>query len=658
MTISPVQPRAGRFRPLGIEEVTLEGGFWGQRQELTHSAVIPHVEHWIEKTGWAANFDRAAAGTLPAGRSGREFSDSEVYKLLEGMAWEIGRTGDQHLEARFQALSARVAAAQESDGYLNTMFGRPGQQPRYSDLEWGHELYCFGHLIQAGVARARCYGEDLLVRTAVAAAEHVCREFGAPDDPRICGHPEIETALAELSRVTGDTKYLRQAQQFIERRGRGALGKIFFGQEYFQDDTPVRTATTLRGHAVRALYLSSGAADVAIDTGDDELLTAVSNQLTSALARRTYLTGGMGAHHEGEAFGGDFVLPPDRSYSETCAGIASVQLNHRLLLATGDPVHADAIERTLYNVIAAAVAQDGRSFFYTNTLYQRVAGDSPDQEEPSPRAASSVRAAWFDVSCCPTNLTRTLASLGAYVATADDDGLQVHQYMPGTVETTLAGGRRVTLRIETDYPYAGSVRIHVVQAPEDWRLSLRVPAWAQGTRIWWGSHEPVSADPGSFHIPGTGESQTGLAAGDTVTVELPVAPRWTWADPRVDAVRTHVAVECGPVVMALESTDLPAEMVRQGVSDVSGVRADPRYPLRGEGKTVYVPVRAHRDTDRAWPYAPTATPEPGESDDVLFIPLIPYHRWGNRGPATMRVWLPEVPAASAQLRQRHTEASP
>lgn len=403
----PAVPSAGVLRPLGIGEVAIKGGFWGDRQLLNATAIIEHCEKWVEVMGWTGNFDAAVEGRLPRDRRGREFSDSDVYKLLEAMAWEIRRRGDQDMDSRFRALVERIAPVQEPDGYLNTMFGRPGQPPRYSDLQWGHELYCFGHLIQAGIARGRTYGHDLLVQIALRAADHVCEVFGENGIASVDGHPEIEVALAELARYTGNRRYLEQARVFIERRGHGVLGDIELGASYYQDDVPVREATVLRGHAVRALYLAAGAADVAVETADDELLEAVARQTLNTLARRTYITGGMGAHHEGESFGLDYELPPDRAYSETCAGVGSVMLNHRMLLATGDVTYADAIERALFNVVATSPAADGQAFYYTNTLHQRVAGTVPADAVASPRASSSLRAAWFEVSCCPTNVART-----------------------------------------------------------------------------------------------------------------------------------------------------------------------------------------------------------------------------------------------------------
>ncbi|WP_169164231.1 glycoside hydrolase family 127 protein [Cellulomonas taurus] len=616
----PVVPSRARWQPLGLDQVRITGGFWADLQDRNARTMIDHCERWIETLGWSGNFDAAVDGRLPADRRGREFSDSEIYKLLEAMAWEVGRTGDPELESRLLALTARIAAAQEPDGYLNTMFGRPGQGERWSDLEWGHELYCAGHLIQAGVARARTvddWSADPLVRVVLRVADHVCGVFGPDGDQRVCGHPEIEVALVELFRVTGERRYLDQARQFVDRRGHGVLADIEFGRAYFQDDEPVREATVLRGHAVRALYLASGAADLAVEDDDQELLDAVTRQVRTTLARRTYLTGGMGAHHEGESFGQDWELPPDRSYSETCAGIASVMTNHRLLLQTADPRHADAVERTLFNVLAASPSAEGTAFFYTNPLQQRLPGDVPDPDVASPRASSSLRAPWFHVSCCPTNVTRTVATLSSYLATADDHGIQLHQYAPATIRT---GDLHLT--VATGYPLDGRIEVSAVSAPDAWSLTLRVPSWAVGAVLTRADGTQLGVDPGYSTVPGP-------RAGETVTLDLPVDPRFTVADPRVDAVRGQVAVEAGPLVYALESVDLGA--------DVATARVTADSPRRDADGRVLVRARVDQVPARDWPYGATAETTPGEVRDVA---LVPYQAWGNRGPSTMRVWLP------------------
>lgn len=621
----PVAPSRGRWRPLGLDDVVITGGFWAALQRLNATEMIDHCEAWVERMGWSGNFDAAAESRLPAARRGREFSDSEVYKLLEAMSWEVARTGDATLESRLQALTARVAAAQEPDGYISTMFGRPGQAPRYSDLQWGHELYCMGHLIQAGVARGRTAGrDDLLVRVAVAAADHICATFGDGGNLGICGHPEVEVALAELARFTGDHRYLDQARLFIERRGHGALGDIELGASYFQDDIPVREATTLSGHAVRALYLAAGAADVAVEDGDDALLAAVASQVLTTLGRRTYVTGGMGAHHEGESFGLDWELPPDRAYSETCAGVGSIMVNQRLLLATGNPRHADAVERTLYNVIATSPAADGHGFYYTNTLQQRVPGRTPDPDHASPRASSSLRAPWFAVSCCPTNVTRTVASLAAYVASADDEGVQLHQYAPATIRARIGGGRTVRLRVATEYPVDGRIAVTVEEGPvEAWALTLRIPAWAEGATITAGGATRPAG-------PGYATVERAFTPGEVIVLDLPVAARWTWPDPRVDAVRGQVAVERGPVVLALESVDLGADVG-------SALVRTNEPPVERDGRVLVSIATAVPEKDH-WPFGP-APLAPALSDEHL-VPLVAYHDWAERGPSTMRVWIP------------------
>lgn len=635
----PVQPSTSVWRPLGTDEVEVTGGIWGQWQRLNADTILRHCETWLERVGWAGNFDRAAAGAIVGRHSGIEFVDSEVYKLLEAMAWELGR-GDRagDLEARYLALAERVAAAQEPDGYLHTSFGRPGQPARYSDLESGHELYCFGHLFQAAVARLRTGHDDLLPQVARRLADHVYDQFGPDGRVGVCGHPEIEMALVELARATGERRHLELASLLVERRGAGTLRGHPFGQDYFQDDVPVRTAATLRGHAVRALYLAAGALDVATETGDDELAAAVRRQWANGVARRTYITGGVGSRHQDEAFGDDFELPADRAYSETCAGIASVMLSWRLLLATGEDKYADLIERTLLNNVLASPRADGRAFFYTNTLHQRSPGPVPDEDQVSPRAESGLRAPWFEVSCCPTNVARMLASAGLYFATASDNGIQLHQYGDYRVSVALAAGK-VTLQVRGGYPFGNAVSVKVIEAPaREVTLRLRVPGWAQGSAVL--SEAPTTRTRGHAEI------RRVFQAGDSVDIAFPAAARVTYADPRIDAVRGTFAVERGPLVLVLESPDLPVGW------SVNEVTADPGS-ITGDGDDTAIEVYHHsRDADD-WPYSP----EPGGGQgERARARLIPYHQWANRGPGTMRAWLPL--AAPGEVREERGTPRP
>ncbi|GAA4666369.1 glycoside hydrolase family 127 protein [Frondihabitans cladoniiphilus] len=620
----PVTPTTSRLTPLDATEIHLTGGYWLSWQQKNAEVILEHCESWMERIGWIGNFDKAAAGDEGWLHSGIEFVDSEIYKLLEAMAWELGHGENAALEARYEALTSRVAAAQESDGYLHTSFGRPGQPARYSNLEWGHEMYCFGHLIQAAVARLRTAGSGQLVDVAIRLADHLYDTFGPSGREAVCGHPEIEPALAELGRATGDRRYIELAALFVDRRGHGLLGPIEYGQEYFQDDTPVRSATTLRGHAVRALYLASGALDVAIELGDEALAEAVERQWHHTVATRTYITGGMGSHHQDEAFGADYELPPDRAYSETCAGIGSNMLSWRLLLQHGDAKYADLLERTLLNNVMASPREDGRAFYYTNTLHQRVPGSVPDEIDVNARALSSLRAPWFEVSCCPTNVARTLASVELYFATKTHDGIQLHQYGSYDVRTTLKSGIPVSFSVVSGYPTEGRIVVTAREAtPSAVSVTLRIPAWADHADL------AVAGEPVE-RVTGSSIAVTRVfEAGESIVLDLPMDARWVAPDPRIDAVRGAVAVERGPLVLCLEEHDGGAT-VNDAVVDTSG-------PLTTTEAGAEVTLEhALHDDDQGWPYGSTATvrEERGRAS------LRPYATWANEGPSTMRVWLP------------------
>ncbi len=643
--LTPVAPSAGAQRAVPADAVRITGGFWRTRQDLNTTRLLDHCDRWIDDMGWYDTF-RAAAGETPDRPfRGKLFTDADVYKLLEAFAWELAQRPDPAREERYKELAALVAAAQEDDGYLNTFFGPRGREARYSDVAHGHELYCAGHLFQAAVARLRAGEEDDLTRAAVRFADRICDDFGEGGIDGSDGHPEIEVALAELARATGERRYLDQARRFLEQRGHRTFEHHAIGHEYYLDDVPVREADVLRGHAVRATYLTAGAIDVAVETGDTELLERLETQWRTTWARRTYLTGGMGSRHLGESFGNDFELPPDRAYTETCASVGAIMVAWRLLLATGRADYADAIERLLYNMVATSPNAEGDRFFYVNPLLQRRPGIAVADGE-APFRKDTLRANWFWVSCCPTNVVRMLASLPAYLATASDDSVTLQQYFGGEVRTTLGDGREVVLGVDTEYPWDGTVTVQV-HTPGEFELRLRVPGWARGATLRApgadGGTQDRAVEPGYVGVRRT------WAAGDTVVLSLPMVPVVLRPDDRIDALRGTAAVQRGPLVYCAESVQGDPAGV-----DLDTFRLDPGTPpvdVPAEGPSdVPVAVRVRGvvvapEDAKDWPYPPADAPAsagtvPGTVVGEAEVDLIPYYAWSNRGPSTMRVFIP------------------
>jgi len=449
---------------------------------------------------------------------------------------------------------------------------------------------------------------------AARAADKVERDLGPGGREGVDGHPNIEMALVELTRVTGDRRYVALAARLLDLRGRGLLGEGRFGAAYWQDHLPVREAATVAGHAVRQLYLDCGAVDVAVELGDEALLAAARRRFDEMVATRTYLTGGLGSRHRDEAFGDPFELPPDRAYAETCAAIASVMLGWRLLLATGEARYADAVERALYNGVLSGVSLGGTRFFYVNPLQRRThrAWEPPGHGE---------RAPWYPCACCPPNLMRLFSSWQQYLASSDDDGVQLHQYASADLEAEV-GGDLVRLSVRTGYPWDGRVTVEVTQAPDrPWTLSLRVPSWSRSATL----GGPAGAGPRSAG-PGAADLSRRWAVGDTVTLELDLPVRVTEPDPRVDAVRGCVAVERGPLVYCLESADLPPG------TELEALRWDP-------GREPAAAPRPDLGEAVVGITVPLVGPGP-DGPEALSAGAVPYFAWANRGAGAMRVWIP------------------
>jgi len=612
-SVAPTDSARVRLRPIDGRGVVIRDGLLAERQRVNREVTLLRGAEELERAGTLDNL-RIAAGRASGERRGMVFSDSDVYKWLEALAWELGREPSAELKRLARETTELVAAAQEPDGYLNSRCQVLDPAWRWTDLEMGHELYCAGHLFQAGVASARATGDTALLTVARRFADLIDEVFGEDTDTRTDGHPEVEVALVELYRHTGRRRYLQLADKLTARRGYGIFAGGRFDLDYYQDSEPVRDARSIVGHAVRALYLAAGVTDIYAETGDEALLGSMLRQWDDLTSTKAYLTGGVGSRHHGEAIGEPYELPPDRAYCETCAAIASIMWNWRLLLVTGESRFADLLERTLYNGFLSGHSLDGKSFFYSNPLQSRN---------------GERRHHWNPVACCPPNVMRLLASLQHYLATVSERGIQLHQYASSTIRTGS-----VELAVDTGYPWSGTIAIEVVSPGEsEWTLSLRVAAWARSATL---DGEPVA--PGGY-----ADLTRRWRAGDRVVLELDVSPRITAPNPHIDAVRGCVALERGPIVYCIEEHDLPtgvdlaavavdpaADPVDSGpVAQLDGL---PGVALAGVARDLggwrQSEYRDLREVPASAPAAPTQ------------LLAVPYFAWANRDGGGMRVWIP------------------
>lgn len=641
VTAAPVAATAFGVVAPPDQGTALGDGLLGRWQRRNKERTVPHGLEQLEAVGNLDNL-RRAAGLSNAPFRGPVFADSDVYKTLEAVAWELGHDADDALRSFYDETVALLEKAQEEGGYLNSAYqvadggGAPRRdhatvRERWTDFAFGHELYCAGHLVQAAVAASRSLGDDRLLQVATRFADLIVREFGGADSPVYPGHPEIEYALVELYRLTGRQEYLDTAAAFIDRRGSGWLGDGVFGKAYYQDDAPVRETELMRGHAVRAIYLNSGAADVYLETGDSTLLTALEKQWDDMVSRRSYVTGGTGSRHRDEAFGDAYELPSDRAYAETCAGIAAMHWAWRMYLATGAATYADFFETALYNVVADGLAESGDAFFYSNPLQLRADHLSVQEE------AAATRLSWYYCACCPPNLMRTFASLEGYLAGVRGAELQLVQYTRSRIEAEV-GGARCVLDVDTDYPADGRVRVTVVEAsggsaPDGdpvGALSLRVPGWCGGVRA-----VVNGAAVGTEAADGWLRLDAALAAGTVVELDFDLTPRVLVPDERIDAIRGCVAVRRGPVVYCLEQRDNAADVDRATI-DPDGQLAE--TTTRTELGPLLETVGAVREGGTRELYAPRGDERPASERAVLR--LRPYATWGNGDPGAMRIWVP------------------
>lgn len=634
MANPPAPPAPARdypVQPVPFTAVRVTGGFWHARQEVNRTVTVPFALQQCEDTGRLRNFDRAAETMRrrAAGEPGFQqrpatiypFDDSDVYKVIEGAAYALSLRPDPALDRQLDACIARVAAAQEPDGYLYTFRTMHPDAPAHEWVDpqrWlldpllSHELYNLGHLYEAGVAHFQATGKRPLLDVCQRSAELLWRDFGDRSRRLAPGHQVIELGLAKLYRVTGDARWLELARIFLEARGPG-------GPVYSQQHQRVEEQTEAVGHAVRANYQYAGMADVAALSGDARLVRTLRALWDNAAGRKLALTGGVGALGHGEAYGADYELPND-AYNETCAAIALMMWNHRMFLLTGEAHYMDVLERTCFNGFISGAALTGDRFFYPNPLEYDGAATF--------NHGYAGRAPWFGCACCPPNLVRTTAAITGYFYAVRDQSLYVNCFAASEGVVPVAGGE-VTVRQETDYPWSGRVRLTVSPAaPTRLTLRVRIPGWVRGRPVPSELYGYDEATPAAWSLRVGGQAvaaplEQGYAvltrvwrAGDVVELDLPMPVRTVHASPRVAALAGRVALERGPVVYCVEGQDSPVAPGDLTLSPRAEVTAVAQAGLLGGVTTLAV-----RD------------------GPATAFTAVPYYAWNNRGLAPMAVWL-------------------
>jgi uncharacterized protein len=629
------------LKPVPLDAVTLTNGFWAPWRDRVRQHTLRTQYEQLENTGRLANF-RRAAGKAGGEFQGLFFNDSDVYKWLEAAAWALVPTADPELTALVDATIDLVAAAQQADGYLNTYYMFEHAPERWSNLRDRHELYCAGHLFQAAVAHYRATGQTSLLDVARRFADLICTLFGPGEtqQPGVAGHPEIEMGLVELARATGERRYLDQGAYFVDARGQGIIG----GSHYHQDHAPLREVERMAGHAVRAAYLTAGAADLYAETGDPALGEALRRLWRHMVRRQMYITGGLGPRHTGEAFGADYELPNARAYAETCAGIANLLWAWRMLQLNGETEYADVMERALYNAALPGFGLDAESYFYVNPL----ATDGVPEPGRGPGGQGEIyrRQPWFTCACCPPNMARLLTQLPGYLYSTSDDAsmgsvLWVHHFTSNEALITLPDGQVVEVIQRTRYPWNGQVILEIL-TPGDYALRVRIPGWCSAEEE--RDRPTVSINSGS--CPGEVTPGRYLTlkrtweVGDSVCITLPMPVRRIAAHPYALENTGRVALMRGPLLYCLEQVDHPGMDLRDIVlPDAAELAHTFRRNLLGgveviEGEGAYAPL------DPAWEEGlyQESGGAPAAAEPVKLTAL-PYYAWANREVGAMQVWL-------------------
>lgn len=581
---------------IDFSHVKINDNFWSPRLSKHVSATLPVCIDQIEnQTGRIRNFENAAKGE--GEHSGIFFDDSDVYKALEGMAYSLINNPDPELEKKADEWIDKFAAAQQPDGYINTFYTLTGLDKRWTNMD-KHEMYCAGHMIEAGVAYYQATGKRKLLDVCIRMTDHMMSQFGPGKRHWVPGHEEIELALVKLYQTTQEQKYLDFAYWLLEERGHGhgTMGdEGKWNPVYYQDIVPVRQLTDISGHAVRCMYLYCGMADVAALKNDTGYIAAMDRLWDDVVHRNMYITGGVGSSHDNEGFTEDYDLPNLDAYCETCASVGMVLWNQRMNQLTGDSKYIDVLERSLYNGALAGISLGGDRFFYVNPLESK--GDHHRQE-------------WYGCACCPSQLSRFLPSIGNYIYASSDNALWVNLYIGNTGQIRI-GETDILLTQETDYPWDGSVKLTIsTSQPLEKEIRLRIPNWCKtydlsinGKRI------NVSEEKG-YAVIKDWKSQDVIALDMDMPVEIVAA------DPHVKENFGKRAIQRGPLVYCMEEIDNPVYFDQIQLSPSTTFQTAFASDILNGIKTIKTNGRAQSAT------------------------FIPYYAWDNRKAGKMRVWIP------------------
>jgi DUF1680 family protein len=641
--------------------VNINDNFWSRYAELVRDEVIPY--QWdalndnvadAEPSCAIRNF-RIAAGEEEGEFYGMVFQDSDVAKWLEAVAYILENYPDPELEKKADDVIDLIGRAQQPDGYLNTFYIINGLEDRWTNLHECHELYCAGHMIEAAVAYYEATGKRKLLDIVCKFADHIDTVFG-PEEGKLKGYPghqEIELALVKLYRVTGNKKYLDLAKFFLDERGkepyyfdiewekRGKTSHWFGGRgqapsknkEYNQAHLPVREQTEAVGHAVRAVYMYSAMVDVAMETGDEELLEACRRLWNNIVYKRMYVIGAIGSQVHGEAFSFDYDLPNDTVYAETCAAIGLVFFASRMLEAEPKGQYADVMERALYNGVISGMSLDGKSFFYVNPL---EVNPEACEKNGNFRHVKPVRQKWFACACCPPNVARLLASLGHYIYGVKDNTVYTHLYIGSNTEVDI-DGTKVGLVQETNYPWNGKVSITVnADGAKEFGLGLRIPGWCRNARV---AVNGEQVDLASVTVDGYAIIKRQWQDGDKVELDLPMEPVRVRSNPLVRADIGKVAIQNGPVVYCLEEVDNGPNLHAVVLPKDAELEVSFREDLLG-GVNV-ITAQGQKAKEEAWGpelYKANAYTE----YEPIKLTFVPYYAWINREPGEMTVWVREI----------------